>query len=91
MPITLTTASSTPFDGYKEQGIQLDFAAGTVRVSYVMTYQGNPVSGSPLGHKTTAPITEAAFEALSGASIRLKACQAIANDLGLTAATYTIT
>ena len=93
--ITLNTPVAQEFPtsvitGFLEVNMVYTFSpgspgAGTVFVNYLL--QGSGVSGAI---QTCAPITATAFEALTGATSRVKAMAAIITYLGLGAGTYTV-
>lgn len=73
--------TATQFDGFDVDGVAVQFTAQgpQVIVQFHLTLAGQSV----LGEKTTAPLTEAQWAALTGATLRLKALAAVAASLGV--------
>jgi hypothetical protein len=88
MSLLLNTPIAAPIQGYAVFGVTIDLVGSLVSVNYAPIVSG-AVQAS--GMVTTPQITSAAFEALAGATNRLKALQAVANALALAGGTYTIT
>jgi hypothetical protein len=87
MSLLLNTPVTANIQGYAVLNCIFDLQGLSVQVVYA------PIVGGSLQSQNqalTPVVTETAFEALAGATTRLKALQAVANALNLAGGTYTI-